>query len=58
MSIASELHKTEEELAHWPIQRIAEWIAFFRLRNKEIDRASKNPRTVMTDGKSSIVEHL
>jgi hypothetical protein len=57
MSIAVELHKTEDDIAHWPLNRIIEWAAFFRLRDKWTKEQS-NRRTVMDDTKGTVVEHL
>lgn len=57
MAIAAELHKTEEEIADWPLKRIAEWQAFFRLRNEAIQEGSKG-RQVASDKPGVTVEHF
>jgi hypothetical protein len=36
--IAAELGKTEDDVAHWSIQRIIDWAAFFKLRGENIQR--------------------
>jgi hypothetical protein len=59
MSIAAELHKTEDDVAGWPLSRIVEWNAFFRLREKWTKEAVRKDKRLMSDEKpGSIVEHL
>lgn len=57
MSIAAELHKTEEEIADWPLEKVADWQAFFRLRSQALERMSKRNPQIMGD-KRTVVEEL
>ena len=58
MTIAAELHKTEDDLAHWHLDRGIDWMAFFQIRAEQIKRDTKRNQPLMTDAKATIVEHL
>jgi hypothetical protein len=57
MAVACELHKTEDDLAHWPVSRIIEWQAFFKLREEAMKSQTHRSPTLMT-GKSTVIENM
>jgi hypothetical protein len=41
MSVAHRLHKTEDEIASWPLERLVRWMAYFKVVREEEDKAIK-----------------
>jgi hypothetical protein len=43
MTIALELGKSEDEVAHWELKQVARWAAFFKLKGEWQDKERNKP---------------
>jgi hypothetical protein len=45
LSVAHRLHKSEDEIASWPLKRLVRWMAYFKIireeENKQLEEAKR-----------------
>jgi len=41
MSVAHRLGKAEDEIKHWPLERLVRWMAYFKIVREEEEKAIK-----------------